>query len=120
MKTGPAPTDRPITVAYGHVSERGWNTVTARIGDEAVGELELDCTDEGEWQVVSLLVDDGVRRNGIGTGLFAYAVDQVTDGKPIHHAGPRMSPDAQRLYDHLAAVAPDAHRFAAGWAEPGR
>jgi hypothetical protein len=44
----------------------------------------------------------------------------VTDGKPIHHAGPRMSPDAQRLYDHLAAVAPDAHRFAAGWAEPGR
>jgi ribosomal protein S18 acetylase RimI-like enzyme len=99
-----------VEVTY--VCERSWHTITAHVDGVKVGSLELDFTDDGEWQVVDVVVGERFRRRGIASAMYRFATDHVTAGAPIAHRGDSMSPDAKGLFAALAAADPSAHRYA--------
>ena len=101
-----------LDVEVTYVCERSWHTVTACVDGVKVGSLELDFTDDGEWQVVDVVVTEGFRRRGVASAMYRFAVEHVTAGAPIAHRGDSMSPDAKGLFAALAAADPSAHRYA--------
>lgn len=103
---------RPSPVDIDYVCERSWHTVTARLDGVQVGSLELDFTDDGEWQVVDVVVSERFRRSGIASAMYRFAAEHVTAGAPIAHRGDSMSPDAKGLFAALAAADPSVHRYA--------
>lgn len=106
------PGEHRADVEIDYVCERSWHTITARLGGVQVGSLELDFTDDGEWQVVDVVVAEGVRRRGIASAMYRFAGEHVTGGAPVIHRGDSMSPDAKGLFAALAAADPSAHRYA--------
>lgn len=108
----PSETTHGVGMEITYVCERSWHTITAHLDGVKVGSLELDFTDDGEWQVVDVVVSEGFRRRGIASAMYRFANDHVTAGAPIAHRGDSMSPDAKGLFAALAADDPSAHRYA--------